>query len=95
MGALVFAQVPHAYGARSVAADEFTLVRVYCHVIDGGPALIISLNCCCSRIPKFHSPIFRARDHPFAVYVKRDAGHVVGMALEHKYRGWIGGFHVE
>jgi len=88
--ASVLAQIPHAHLAASVARDQFALVGMDHHVVDGRAVPVVSLDAACARIPNLDCAIFRARHHPFALAMERHACYIVCMPFEGENRGRVG-----
>jgi hypothetical protein len=86
MRAAVFRQVPYTNVSPSVAANDFTLIGMYNHVIDGRPMSITSLHRAATSFPDLDRPILRASDHPLPFAVKCYTGNIASVPLEREYR---------
>ena len=82
MRALVLAQVPDADCTGAVAADKLALVRVDDDVIDGGTVVVVALDRAGPDVPDLDRAVLGARDHPLALAVEGDGGHVGRVTLE-------------
>ena len=95
VGAVVFGEIPYADTSSAVAADNLALVGVDNHIVHGGSMRVAPLNVAGPRLPYLHSSVLRTRHHPFSLAVKRDAGDVALVALEHKQGNGVGGSDIE
>lgn len=89
MGALVFAQVPYADVAAAVAGDEFPLVRVDDDVVDGEAVVVVALHARAAGVPDLDRAVLGAGDHPLALAVERDAGHVARVPVKGQDRARV------
>lgn len=89
MGALVFAQVPYADVAAAVAGNEFPLVRVDDDVVDGEAVVVVALHARAPGVPDLDSAVLGAGDHPLALAVERDAGHVARVPVKGQNRARV------
>ena len=80
--AVVLRQVPHAHASAAVARDDFPLIRVDHNIIRRASMIVAPLYRATPRLPDLDGPVLGARDHPFALAVKGDAGDVARVALE-------------
>ena len=94
MRAFVLAEIPDANAPRTIAGDELALVRVDDDVGDGAAVVIVALHGAGARVPDLDGAVLGAGDHPFALAVERDAGHVSGMPVEREHGAWIVGADV-
>lgn len=95
MGAVVLSQVPDADTTTPVAADDLALVGVDHDVVDGTAVVVAALDGAAARLPDLHGAILRARDHPLALAVERDARDVARVALEGQQGVGVGRLDVE
>ena len=89
MGAVVLCQIPNSYAARTVAADDFTLVGVNHNIIRGAAVVVASLDGPRPGLPYFDSAVLRTCDHPFSLAVESDAGNVSRMTFKCQQRVWV------
>lgn len=94
MGANALPKIPDADRTRTVAADEFSLVRMDDDIVDSSFVNVVALKTASASVPDLDRTIFRASDHPLALAVKRNASDVVGVSVERHDRIRIGGFDV-
>lgn len=94
MAALVFSQIPDAHIPASIAANQFSLIRVYHNIVDRTAMVVIALHSSSFRVPNLHRAIFRARDHPFRIAVKANPRDVIRVTLERQDGCGIGAFAV-
>lgn len=94
MGANALAQIPDADSARTVTADEFSLVGMDDDIVDSGFVDVVTLKTAGTSVPDLDRTIFRASDHPLALAVERDASDIVGVSIEGHDRIRIGGLDI-
>lgn len=94
MRAVILGQVPDSDTSTTIAADDLALVRVDNYVIDWAAVAVAALNSAAAGLPNLDSAILRAGNHPFALTVERNAGDVVGMALEGQDWVWVCRFDI-
>lgn len=98
MRAGVLSQIPNLHAARLVAADQFALIGMYDHVVDGSIVDVITLHHGGSvvssgtasnrpgrdlpRVPHFDCAVLAARDYPLALRRVRQGGDVGGVPFE-------------
>jgi hypothetical protein len=94
VAALVLAQVPDAYVASTVAADELSLVGMDDDVVDGNAMRVVSLYIATPGVPDLDGAIFGRCDQPLGLAMKRYAGDIGRVAIEGKDGIWIGRLYV-
>jgi len=95
VGAVVLGQVPHAYAAVAVAADDLALVGVDDDVVGGAAVVVAPLYGPAPRLPYLDGAVLGARHHPLALAVEGYARDVARVALEDEQRVRVGGFDIE
>jgi hypothetical protein len=91
---LVLTQIPHAHGARAVAADQLALVWVYDNVVDGTAVVVVSLHAATPRVPDLDCAVLGRCNHPLALAVEGNARDIAGVALKGEHGGRVGGLDV-
>lgn len=95
MRTIVLSQIPDANTTAPVTADDLALIRVNHDIVDRAAVVVAALDGATARLPDLDSTILRARDHPFALAVERDARDVARVALEGQQGVGVGGLDVE
>lgn len=99
MGALVFAQIPDTNVATAVTRDQLALIWMNDNIVDGGhmgedvldgsSMSVIPLNAARPRIPYLDRSVLGAGDHPFALAMESNTGHIARMAIKTDDRAWV------
>lgn len=82
VGAVVLGQIPDAYTAAAVAADNLALIGVNHDIIDSAAVVVATLDSAATRLPDLDSTVLGARNHPLALAVECDARDIASMALK-------------
>ena len=85
--ASVHLQVPDPHIAILISRNELCLIRVQCHRIHRGVALVLALVTLHSQIPNFDGLILRAREHPLAFTLEPHGCHIALVVIAAAYRG--------
>lgn len=94
MTAFVLPQIPDAYCASAITADEFSLVWMDDHIVDCTEMIVVPLYAACSGIPDLDRAVFRGRYHPFSLAMKGHACDIVCVSLEGEDRAGVGGLDI-
>lgn len=94
MRAIVLAQIPDAYAAAAVTADDLALVRVNDDVVCGRAVVVTSLYGAAPRLPDLDGSVLGARHHPLALAMEGHAGDISRMALEGQQGVGVGGLDI-